>query len=490
MVCRRIAAPTQRRTLLRAICFHLSHSVFDIRNSACSLAVVNSSDAKPFTMSTPSLAYRAGLIGVVLGMVILPVIYLALTALACWWVWFFATHYFLAVWQWPIGGSYYVLLFKFVCSFTPLLVGAAIALAMVKPLFARRARRMQPLVLQPEVEPRVYALVQEVCRLVAAPAPQRIELDCDLNASASFRRGLFSFLGHDLILTLGLPLIAGLSERELAGVIAHEFGHFRQGVGMRLSYLIRRINHWFARVVYQRDAWDVTLTSFTSTDNVWIGIMGGCIRAGVGLSRGVLWLLMMIGHGLSGLLLRQMEFDADRWEMRIAGSAGFESTTFRLATLGYVLADIRSEMRRTWRRQMQLPDNLPLLVEYRTNHLSADRRTKVENELGLAKTGWFDTHPSAADRIRQARRSAEPGVFTSDTPARNLFENFDNLSRLVTLAHYEDDLNVPTTTDFLIPLETLIRNKATEPQPAAAPPPAVPMMAYDPSKFRKPEAGS
>ncbi|MEP6670409.1 MAG: M48 family metalloprotease [Chthoniobacter sp.] len=453
---------------------------------------MNSPDAKPFAASTPSLAYRAGLFFVVLGMFILPVIYLALTALACWWVWFFATHYFLEVWQWPIGHSHYVLLFKFVCSFTPLLVGAAIALAMVKPLFARRAPRMQPLALQPEVEPRVYALVQEICRLVGAPAPRRIELDCNLNASASFRRGLLSFLGHDLILTLGLPLIAGLSERELAGVIAHEFGHFRQGAGMRFSYLIRCINHWFARVVYERDAWDAEIASFGSGDSFWIGLMGGCVRAGVGLSRGILWLLMMTGHALSGLLLRQMEFDADRWEMRIAGSAGFESTMFRLATLDYVLTDIRNEMRRTWRRQMQLPDNLPVLVEYRTNHLPAERRTKVEYELGLAHTGWLDTHPSAADRIRQARRGAEPGVFTSDAPARQLFENFDTISRLVTLAHYEDDLNVPTTADFLIPLEALIKEGGTQPKPPLQPAaqPAIPMMAYDPSKFRKPESNS
>jgi Zn-dependent protease with chaperone function len=451
---------------------------------------VNPSDAKPFSASTPSLAYRAGLFCVVVGMVVLPIIYLALTALACWWVWFFATHYFLSIWQWPIGHSRYTLLVEFVCSFTPLLVGGAIAIAMIKPLFARRARHMQPIVLQPEVEPRIYALVQEVCRLVGAPAPRHIELDCNLNASAGFRRGLFSFLGDDLILTLGLPLIAGLNERELAGVIAHEFGHFRQGAGMRFSYLIRRINHWFARVVYERDAWDEALVSFTSTDNAWIKIMGNCVRAGVGISRHILWLLMMTGHGISGLLLRQMEFDADRWEMRIAGSAGFESTTLRLATLDYVLTDIRHEMQRTWRRQRQLPDNLPVLVEYRANRLPADRRTKVENQLGLTKTGWFDTHPSPADRIRKARQFAEPGQLTSDAPARDLFENFNTISRLVTLAHYEDDLNVPTTTDFLIPLEALITEKAAEPEPSPTSAPSIPMMAYDPSKFRKPEANS
>jgi len=326
--------------------------------------------------------------------------------------------------------------------------------------------------------------------LVGAPAPRRIELDCDLNASASFRRGLLSFLGHDLILTLGLPLIAGLNEQQLAGVIAHEFGHFRQGAGMRLSYLIRRINHWFARVVYERDEWDATLASLQAEDSSWVSIMGGCARAGVGLSRGALWLLMMTGHGLSGFLLRQMEYDADRWEMRIAGSASFESTMLRLATLEYVLTDIRQEMRRSWRRQLQLPDNLPLLVEHRANRLSSERREKVENQLGLTRTGWFDTHPSVADRVRQARRHAESGVITSEAPARDLFENFVMISRLVTLAHYEDDLNVPTTEDFLIPLEALIQEGGTAPKPQPPPRAPVPMMAYDPSKFRKPEADS
>ncbi len=402
-------------------------------------------------------------------------------------MWFFATHYFPGIWEWPILRSHYGIIIVIVCSCTPLLIGEAIALAMVKPLFARRGRHMQPLVLQPEVEPRVYALVHEVCRLVGASVPKRIELDCDLNASARFRRGLLSFFGHDLILTLGLPLIAGLSERELAGVIAHEFGHFRQGVGMRLSYLIRRINHWFARLVYERDGWDETLAALHSTDSIWIGFMAGSARAGVGLSRGILWLLMRTGHFLSGLLLRQMEYEADRWEMRIAGSAGFESTMLRLATLGYVLKDICGEMRRSWRRQLQLPDNLPVLVEYRAHRLSPEKRAKIENKVGLDKTGWFDTHPSAADRIRRARQLAEPGRLTNDAPARQLFENFDTISRLVTLAHYEDDLNVPTSPDFLIPLEAVIKGTVAPP-PTAPPAPVIPMMSYDPSKFRKPES--
>ena len=436
--------------------------------------------------SRPSPLYQLGLALVTVTMVILPCIYVALTALTCFGVYYFATHYFSAIWEWHVSGKYGVLL-KVICSVTPLLVGSVVAIFMVKPLFARRAARMQPLALDPAVEPRVYASVQEVCKVVGAPSPRRIELNCDLNAAASFDQGLRGFFGNQLNLTLGMPLVAGLTQRELAGVIAHEFGHFRQGAGMRLSYLIRRVNAWFARVVYERDAWDETIESWGESEEGWISFMVGCARFGVWLSRRVLWVLMMTGHVISSFLLRQMEYDADRAEIRVAGSAAFESTTFKLAALGSVLGDIHREMGRVWRKQMQLPDNLPVLLRYRAERLSPEQRAKLENQVGLSKTGLLDTHPSAADRVRCARKLAEPGLAISDEPAHALFENFDTVSRLVTLAHYEDDLNVPTNPDFLIPLEQLIRAKsepAPAPMPAAAPVPAVPMMKYDPSAFR------
>jgi hypothetical protein len=53
------------------------------------------------------------------------------------------------------------------------------------------------------------------------------------------RLGVFK---KDLVLTIGLPLVAGLSVREFGGVLAHEFGHFAQGGGMRLTALVRYVN--------------------------------------------------------------------------------------------------------------------------------------------------------------------------------------------------------------------------------------------------------
>src|SRR5205823_5822802 len=57
-----------------------------------------------------SIFYRLGLVLVTLTMIILPVIYVALTVLAGYGVYYFATHYFAAIWDWPIGHTKYSLL--------------------------------------------------------------------------------------------------------------------------------------------------------------------------------------------------------------------------------------------------------------------------------------------------------------------------------------------------------------------------------------------
>jgi len=130
--------------------------------------------------------------------------------------------------------------------------------------------------------------------------------------------------GNDLTLTIGMPLVAGLPMQHFAGVLAHELGHFSQGGGMRLTYLVRSVNAWFARVVYERDAWDEKLVEWSETGDIRTRIPFYLARLFVWLSRRILWGLMLVGQAVSCFMLRQMEFDADRYEARLAGSTAFE----------------------------------------------------------------------------------------------------------------------------------------------------------------------
>src|SRR4030095_4274354 len=105
-------------------------------------------------------------------------------------------------------------------------------------------------------------------------------------------------------LTIGLPLVTGLDMRQFCGVLAHEFGHFAQGAGMRLTYIIRYINFWFARVVYERDEWDVRLDQAAKESDFRIGIVLQTARGCVWLTRRILWALMHAGHAISCFMLR------------------------------------------------------------------------------------------------------------------------------------------------------------------------------------------
>lgn len=213
-----------------------------------------------------SALYRLALLLVAVAMVLLPLIYVVLIVVVGWGLYWHVTEnvaLFNAVNQGR--GSMRVALFAYV---TPIVVGSILLLFMIKPIFARRTKSAAPVSLDPAEESALFAFVERLCAAVGAPRPRRIDVDHQVNASAGFRRGISSLLRNDLVLTIGLPLVSGLTLRQLAGVLAHEFGHFAQGTGMRVTYVIRWVNHWFARVVYERDAWDVRLQRW-SEDTDW-----------------------------------------------------------------------------------------------------------------------------------------------------------------------------------------------------------------------------
>jgi Zn-dependent protease with chaperone function len=409
--------------------------------------------------TSTSFFYQVGLLLVSVVMVLLPLVYLGFIVAAGWGLYFFATHCASLLTPMRGGGRIYIVqLFLYIA---PLFMGVVLLFFMVKPLFAGRPRHAQPLALNPGVESTLYAFIAKICDLVGAPMPSRIDLDCDLNASARFRRGAASFFGNDLVLTIGLPLVGNLNLREFAGVVAHEFGHFTQGFGMRLSYVIRSVNGWFARVVYERDAWDVWLANLSEDGADWrIMLLALGTRLAVGFSRFLLLLLMMFGHGVSCFLLRQMEYDADGYAIQVAGSAGVESTARRLAVLGEALGRAYKQMRATWKFNKGLPDHFPDFLALHEASLAPVLREKIQDTMGLAKTGVFDTHPSDGDRIRRARQAEEPGVFHLELPASLLFSNFEVAARQVTQLHYADDLGIRFDAKTLRPVITFCTGPA------------------------------
>ncbi|MHC4179555.1 MAG: M48 family metallopeptidase, partial [Planctomycetota bacterium] len=406
-----------------------------------------------------SVTYQLGILLVLAVMVILPLVYIALIGLVCYGVCWHAVYNVGTIGA--TGGGW-----RGVCMLLlyliPLMAGGISVVFMVKPLFARPADQGRTRSLTLKSDPLLFAFVARVCEAVGAPEPKRINVDCNVNASAGFRRGYWSILvGDDLVLTIGLPLVAGLNLREFAGVLAHEFGHFTQGAGMRLTYIIRSISHWFTRVVYQRDQWDVRLEAWARKKDFRLGIVLHLARFCVWLTRRILWVLMVVGHAVSGFMLRQMEFDADRHQARLVGSDAFGPTSQKISLLWVAYQQAQTDLGE-FRQEGRLGDNLPRLVIADVGRIAAGLVREIRKHDEEATTGLFDTHPATKDRIASAERECAPGVFRMECPATVLFSDFDSLSRNVTWDFYRAIFGPGFKATDMHPLDDLLARQSTE----------------------------
>ena len=334
----------------------------------------------------------------------------------------------------------------------PIVVGTVLTIFLVKPLLRFAQKEWTPYAVTRSNEPVLFDFIERICTSMNAPMPTRVVLDLQANASASLRRGIFSFAGNDLVLTIGLPLVAALNAQQFAGVLAHEFGHFAQKGGMRLSYVVMNLTCWLARVVYDRDEWDCALAAASHRGNRG-GLLMTVISFAVWIARGFLWLLMLAGHVVGCALSRQMEYHADRYETAIGGSDAFASTQRHLHALHAACQSTYPALFHTFEEARQLPVDLPKYLVSVAGDLLEEAQADLRRELTETKTRLLHTHPSARDRIRAATAANEAGLFQSTAPASTLFRDFASVSRRLTCMHYRQDLGLEVTEKHLIPVE-------------------------------------
>ncbi|MDB6065061.1 MAG: heat shock protein HtpX [Pedosphaera sp.] len=398
-----------------------------------------------------SFLYRFSLVFVCLGMILLPVLYVGLIGLFGYGVYYFAVHAG-SILSSP-GPGMHLMGIRLLLYFGPLFAGLVMLFFLIKPVFFRLRNDSEHFSIDVADAPQLFAFIGWICRSLDAPIPSRIDMDCSVNASAGFRAGLRSMFGNDIILTIGLPLVAGLNVDQLAGVIAHEYGHFSQGSAMRAHYIIRQINFWFFRLVYQRDGMDMALEQSSEDDDQYarVRIFLYMTRLGVWLGRRILWLFMFMGNLLSSFMSRQMEYNADRYQLNLTGTENYLSTQLRIRHLDLGQAIVLQKLRVKWKKEQKLFDQIPHLIVNHANELSAEVQGKVHAAASQKKTGLFDSHPSDADRKAHALAANEPGIFQNSAPAASLFTNFPELSSKATMFHYRSVFGPAFSPDWLIP---------------------------------------
>ena len=162
-------------------------------------------------------------------------------------------------------------------------------------------------------------------------------------------------------------------------------------------------------------------------------------------------LCLFAARFFNSFLLRQMEFHADSFEIGLAGSLAFETTTLRLAMLSEAYDRAHRAAQARWNLGRHLPDDFPSYVIFHESKIPMRVRTAIESGPGQAETDLFRTHPSDDERIQRARQAGRPGAGFIDAPALVLFSDFEMVARQATYFHYTENLGLTLESSNLVP---------------------------------------
>lgn len=389
---------------------------------------------KPVTRSP---GYRLAMFASALFMTLVPIAYLATIGAIGWLVYWHFTHD-TEMLNTRAGGR--AALFMFLLYLLPGIAGVVLVVFLLRPLLFLFSGNDDENAIEvfPREEPRLFAFVESVCNTMGAPVPERIFIDCNVNAAAQLLGGGFGLLGRRrLALHIGLPLVAGLNATAFAGILAHEFGHFSQGAGMRATGILGRMSRWMGIAAYDRGSIDASIAGLMQSGTLSIVIVGIVLSICVGIARLILKGVFFFGFGVSRVMGRRMEFDADAHQARFVGSKASIETWPKMLGLSEAqrLADMK--IAEQWKNRT-LPEDFPALVATTARRLSPDAKASLKRAIEDKSTGWFDTHPATGVRIRAMQDLDEAGVFRLDEPATALFTNFADASKKASYAFFKE----------------------------------------------------
>lgn len=209
--------------------------------------------------------------------------------------------------------------------------GAAfITVFMLKALFFVRRGKLEGLVEVTEQEqPGLFAFLYRLADEARAPRPRKVFLSSRVNAAVFYDLSPLNLLFPSRKnLEIGLALVNVLNLSELKAVLAHEFGHFAQrsmAVG-RWVYVAQQIA---ATLVARRDMLDKFLRGLSSID-IRVSWVGWILSLLVWSIRSLVDTFFRIVLAAERALSREMEFQADRISVSLAGSDALIEALFRL----------------------------------------------------------------------------------------------------------------------------------------------------------------
>ncbi|MEZ5505470.1 MAG: M48 family metallopeptidase [Gammaproteobacteria bacterium] len=310
--------------------------------------------------------------------------------------------------------------------------------AMVRRLVLVGRQRRGYLDVSAGEQPELHAFVNHIADLLGGPAPSVIKLDAEVGLLLRPQRIHNAVLGGGPELIIGLPLLYGLSARQLSGVIAHAYAGYTREARSYGYPLICAVDRWlFAQSGVARSA--------TSVNGAFAALApAGGNRLIMSLQKlfdflvqGTFFLLYRVVSSLTFVVSRRVDMVGDQFSSRIAGSSEFRSTQFRLRSLYYGQQHANRELIKSW-RSSRLSDNFPHLVVDHADALQLSLRPRLIQEMEELVTPMTRSRIVDLGRIVSVEHYQDEGACFLLGSAVTLLRDLDSVARRVSLDHYRD----------------------------------------------------
>ena len=300
-------------------------------------------------------------------------------------------------------------------------------------------------------QPKLFEFIRRLYAETGAPLPHRVYVNHEVNACVFFHQSFWSlFYPTKKNLLIGLGLVNRLNLSEFKAVLAHEFGHFSQN-SMRLGGYVYTANMTIGKLVYGRDWLDDLIDGATRTD-VRIALFAWTIKAVLWVLRKSLELLFKVINFAHSSMQRKMEFNADLMAYTMTGSDAIVHALAKLDFAGEALLVAGNDLFHAGAHGLFTRD----LFYHQTKSVDFLRKRYKDPQKGeppplpedpnapgqvfqpgdLGIPLMWATHPSNFDREKNVKEHYVRSTI-DDRPSWLVFENAEELRAAVTQRYYE-----------------------------------------------------
>lgn len=251
--------------------------------------------------------------------------------------------------------------------------------------------------------PRLWALVDAMAAELDTAPPRRLLLTAEPNASIGDRRDEYG--GRIRTLHLGMPLVVGLDNAELAAVLGHEFGHGRHLWTTR-----------FAARGARMLTGSVRRLALVEVHHRWSRVPAAAVR---GLFESYVRFFLY----RTAERRRDLELDADRAAARVVGAATVARALSRAHVLGEVWRDHVGE--HGFDRTV-----FTAFGELLAQDWFAELVTALEEDPVEEVPGTYSSHPSLGERLATLNSLADNDLRV-ELPEEPMLDDLVGLGRRV-----------------------------------------------------------